>query len=249
MRNLNPFTNTGVLIRRNDNAFLGSCFVFRYPESFLTAAHCVSELEPCEICILLPGSGTSIAFDVDSIKKHDQADIAALQVSNVSESHITWPQERIFDDREWGGDFIACGYPQEYSDLGPRPTPRVFRGHFQRFLQHRSHLGYEYLAAELSIGCPGGLSGAPVFNPEFHGRLYGIVTENIRTTTELETVLEVERDGKTYRELYHNVINYGIALWLAAISGWLDEVIPPVPQEELSRRATNQQRLRESGQH
>jgi hypothetical protein len=45
------------------------------------------------------------------------------------------------------------------------------KGHFQRFFDHESHLGHRYHAAEFSVGCPGGFSGAPVFNPEFQGRL------------------------------------------------------------------------------
>jgi len=32
------------------------------------------------------------------------------------------------------------------------PRPRLFKGHFQRFLEHRSFAGYRYAAGELSIG-------------------------------------------------------------------------------------------------
>jgi hypothetical protein len=57
---------------------------------------------------------------------------------------------------------------------------------------------------------------------------------------------EYEENGKTFREHYHNVINYGVPLWLPSISNWIDIAVPPVPQEELNRRAANQQQLRES---
>ncbi len=83
-----------------------------------------------------------------------------------------------------------------------------------------------------------------MFNSSFHGRLYGVVAEDVKTSTELESVTEVKDGDKTREELYHNVIQYGVAVWLPAIAVWLDQVVPPVPDEELNRRAANQQRLR-----
>lgn len=244
MRNLNPMLNVGIVTDTNDQ-FLGSCFVFRYPGIFLTARHCVDQSRPDQLRVRLParpGNG----FAVNAITRHDIADIAVLDVAGVSEQDITWPQYQLFDDRAWGQDYMSCGYPQDYSACTP-PTPRAFVGHIQRFFFHSSHLGYRYLAAELDTGCPRGLSGAPVFNPGFHGRLYGLITENIKTTTELESVLEVEEDGKTFREHYHNIINYGVALWLPAIAEWLDSAVPPLTQEELTRRAENQHRMAQGG--
>lgn len=242
MRNMNPMQNTGV-IRDNDTRFLGSCFVFRYPEFVLTARHCVRDKEANHIQIRLP-AGPETEFGVEAIIPHEKADIAVLKVKGISEDDITWPQYNLCDDQSWGQGYMTCGYPTDFSDMGPAPMARVFQGNIQRFFAHKSHLGYNYFAAELSGGCPAGVSGAPVFNPRFHGRLYGIVTENIKTTTELETVVEVEDNGSTYRELYHNVINYGVALWLPAISEWLDAIVPPVPADEHNRRAANQSRLR-----
>ncbi len=97
------------------------------------------------------------------------------------------------------------------------PSPHYtvgFPGHVQRFFNHTSHMGYRYIAAELSIGCPVGLSGAPVFNSTHMGRLYGVVAENVRTETEVETVLEIEKGNVIDRETMARVIHYALAVWL-----------------------------------
>jgi hypothetical protein len=143
-------------------------------------------------------------------------------------------------------DYMTFGYPQGFNGLLASPTPRAFHGHIQRFFPYTSHLGYKYLAAELSAGAPRGLSGAAVFNARHQGRLYGVVVENVRTTTELETILEVQNGDKTHRELYHNLINYGVAVWLPSVQEWVDRVVPPVAQSEIHRRAKNQEKWRQS---
>ncbi len=201
---------------------------------------------------MLPGASQEFVFGVTTITAHPDADVAVLQVPEVNEEHVTWLQHQLFDDRQLGQDFAACGYPQEFRQIAHvavgQPTLRVFRGYVQRFYPHTSHMGYRYLAAELSTGCPAGLSDAPVLNSGFHGRLYGVVAEDVKTSTELESVIEVKNGNETHEELYHNVIHYGVAVWLPAIAEWLDRVVPPVPDEELNRRAQNQNRLRQSRQ-
>ncbi len=243
MRNLNPLRNTGVLVNRVTDSFLGNCFVYRSPDRFLTAAHCIGQISPADLGIVLPYTSLERVFEVSTAVAHPEADVAVLTVPSVREDDITWPPYDVFNDQSWGQDFMAFGYPLDYEAVGPRPTARVFRGHIQRFFQHTSHMGYRYLAAELSTGAPLGLSGASVFHDEFQGRLYGVVAENVRTTSELETVLEVQDGAKSYREEQARVINYGVAVWLAAISDWLDRQIPPLPTEEIHRRALNQQDL------
>ena len=247
MRNMNPLENTGVLLKKDSSAFLGSCFVFRYPNTLLTARHCISDFKESDLCVVLPCINKM--FDVAKIEKHSEADIAILSVPGIKENDITWPQYQIFNDNSWGEDYMALGYPQEYIAGDFKPTPRIFKGHIQRYFNHKSHLGYIYYAAELSAGCPRGLSGGPVFNPGFHGRLFGLVTENLKTTTELETISEVEENGVVYKEHYHNVINYGVALWLPSVEKWIDNYIPPVPQEEIARWAKNQEKWRKEQQN
>jgi S1-C subfamily serine protease len=221
---------------------LGSSFVFRYSHRLLTAAHCVGKARPAELRLLIYATGKQI-YPVKRIHVHPKADVAVLEIEGVDETTIGWPVYSLFDDRGFGTEVMSCGFPEDVA-LGQRaPTGRVFRGHVQRFMDWRSHLGYEYSAAELSFRCPGGLSGGPLVNPEFPGRLYGVITEDIQTSNILNSIEEVHEDGKVYREHYQNFINYGIAVWLPAIADWLDNVVPPVPQEELARRGELQHKL------
>ena len=241
MRNSNPIENTGVVWRLSDGAFLGTCFIFRNSDTMLTADHVVNEYEPAELTVSLPGSRARLStFLVLNVESHPTADLAVLTICPPDERDITWAIHELFNDYSYGLDVTTYGYPQQTLKGVMEPAPRLFQGYVQRFFNHSSHLGYKYLAAELNFSCPGGLSGSLLINSKFHGRLYGIVTENIKTSTELESVLEVSDDGREYKESFHNIINFGVAIWLPAVSEWIDSVIPPLNQEEITRRSENQ---------
>lgn len=135
---------------------------------------------------------------------------------------------------------MSYGYPEEWENGKPAPSPRLLKGYVQRFIHHRSHLGYEYQAVELSFGCPAGLSGSSLINPAYTGRLYGIVTENKGMAVDRTSTVEVDENGNFYKEVTESLINYGVALWLPAFAPWIDQHVPLVPQEEIARRAENQ---------
>jgi hypothetical protein len=161
-----------------------------------------------------------------SVERHPSADIAMLRISAVDAGLID-PFWNYVSNYSYGEEFAAFGYPEDV--FGPdasQPVARLFRGHFQRVLRYKSHLGYEYDAAELSIGCPGGLSGGPVYRPAAPVVLTGLVTENLRSTTFLEAVEEIQKDGNVYRKQYQSVLNYGISLLLDRVGAWLDERVP-----------------------
>ena len=241
MRNSSPIENTGVVCRRSDGAFLGTCFIFRNPDTMLTADHVVAGYERDELAVALPASrARSSIFSVLNVQSHPTGDLAVLTICPPDERDITWAIDQMFNDYSYGLDVMAYGYPVQTVKDVVEPTPRLFQGYVQRFFSHSSHLGYKYLAAELNFSCPGGLSGSLLINQKHHGRLYGIVTENLRTSTELESILEVTDDGREYKESYHNIINFGVAMWLPAVSDWINTVVPPLTQEEITRRSENQ---------
>lgn len=241
MKNMNPAVNTGILLDSKNNSFLGSCFIFRYPDKVITAYHCIKSKKIEDITLIFPGSNPKKIYSVKSINAHPTADLAVLDVPNINENEITWPHCNIFDDKTLGLEITTFGYPQSYSGSQPIPTPRVFKGYIQRFLNHNSYLGFNYLAAELNFGCPGGLSGSPIFNSLHIGRLYGIITENFKSTTELDSVIEIDENGNSKKESYHNIINYGLALWLPEVEDWINNFVPPISAEEINRRSRNQQ--------
>lgn len=241
MRKANPSENIGVILSRDGETFLGSCFAFRYPHTVITAHHVLISDNVTDALASFPGSRAGeTAFQVKEIASHETADVSILTIDPPDEQDITWTFNDLFDDFYIGGDLMTYGYPADVFVERTYPSPRCFRGYTQRFLNHKSHLGYTYLAAELSFACPGGLSGAPIFDPNVHGRLCGLVTENLKTSTEVESIREVNDDGSEFRETYHNVINYGVAVWLPKIGDWVDSITPPVLKEEINRRAANQ---------
>jgi hypothetical protein len=127
-----------------------------------------------------------------------------------------------------GEDAYAYGYPIEGPKTDPRQqvrTPRLFKGHYQRYFQFNSPAGYKYVGGELNIAAPAGLSGGPVFRPEAASMLTGIVTTNAESYSTLDWLEEV-RDDVTHIEAHHRVISYGIVAMLSPIEEWLDEHVP-----------------------
>lgn len=235
--------NCGALFRKSDGVFLGSCFVFRYSNTLLTAAHCVREIKASDLVVQLIITPQK-SHQVTSVEKHPRADVAVLKVTGVDEREIGWQPYAVFDDAGYGNEVMSCGCPEDIVMGKSVPVPRVFRGYIQRIVHWNSHLGYSYMAVELSFRCPSGLSGGKLFNPEFNGRIYGVVTENIRTSNILDSFEEVQEDGKTtFRETHESVIYYGMAVWLPAIIDWLDAKIPPITPEEQQRRGAIQNEL------
>jgi hypothetical protein len=127
-----------------------------------------------------------------------------------------------------GEDFAAYGYPTEGpspTSTSDVPTPRLFRGHYQRFFQY-SDDRYSYVAGELNIPAPAGISGGPLFNPGALMVLTGIVAGNIETYSTLSWREEVSEGGVERVEMHHRVIEYGIAVMLSSVQDWLDYVMP-----------------------
>lgn len=91
---------------------------------------------------------------------------------------------------------------------------------------YRSHEGYEYDAAELSFGAPGGLSGGPVTPNSDYATVMGLVAENRTSTTYLSTITEATTNTTSYVERIHSVINYAIVVRLDPLSEWLDLHVP-----------------------
>ena len=244
MRPTNPIENTGVVLGI-DSAFLGSCFVFRYPHFVLTAKHTVSDHPPQQLTVSFPSSRSAERYSVARIVPHPEADIAVLELNGVREEDVTYPQGSIFDDHGLGLPIASYGYPEEYLGGADQPTPRFFKGYVQRFFDLKSN-AYRYHGVELSFPCPKGLSGAAVFHPEHIGRLYRVITGELETTTDRTVIVHVKEGEKEYKEVSESLIRYGLALWLPTVEDWLNEIVSPVSHEELVRRGEAQQTWLES---
>ncbi|MFH1817722.1 MAG: serine protease [Pseudomonadota bacterium] len=225
---MNPLNGVALLYKREANvplAFLGTCFSLRHATHFLTAAHCVHELTPDQLVVVSHLDQRTRL--VTNVTRHPHADIAILNVDPVADDGVEsfWNSVGNFS---LGEEYFAFGFPEDA--LGPnegRPTPRLFKGYFHRFMPHQSHMGYRYIAGELSTPCPGGLSGAPLFRPGAPVMLTGIVAENLESSTLLDTQERVLTDGQIFNEHYRSVVNFGIAVMLEPIKDWLDQHVPP----------------------
>lgn len=234
---MNPLEGIGLLYHEKKSEsqynFLGTCFAFRHSTYLLTASHCIGNLNASDCFVLFLRFSKTIgrlisAGKVLSIKRHPNADIALLQMPEGSMNGVK-PFLDCVGDYALGEDFMTYGFPEDisFSSISSvSPAPRLFRGYFQRFFDHRSHMGYRYIAGELNIPCPAGLSGSPLFRVTDPSMLTGIVTENIESTTTLEAVEEIQKDGKMIKNIYQKVITYGICLMLHDARDWLDNNIP-----------------------
>jgi S1-C subfamily serine protease len=219
----NPLSAVGLLYQDvAQPRLLGTCFAFRHRTRFLTAAHCVGRLAAEEIGIVLPNAISVGTYRVQSVARHPTADLAVLKVAEADLPSID--TFGYFGAHALGQGFMAYGFPEDvFGDTPLRPTERVFRGFIQRFMAHKSYQGYEYDALEMSIGAPAGLSGGPVFTPDAPWLIIGLVTENLRSTTFLQAVQEIQAGGAVYRESLHETINYGVALRLESQAEFLDQ--------------------------
>lgn len=223
----NPLHAIGILSQETDNAplFLGTCFSFKDSKCFVTAAHCIDNGNE-GLSIVMPR--LVLGNDVIEVHRHPCADIAICVTDNRWEGSII-PFSSVVGNYGLGEEFLTNGYPKESPYMGEvLPTERLFVGHYQRFFEHQRG-GFSYLAGELNIPCPGGLSGAPLFRRDAPQVVTGVVSDNLEVSTELreEEVTKIENSKETY--IYKRVINYGIAVMLHEVIDWMDEVIENYP--------------------
>ncbi len=162
---------------------------------------------------------------------HPDADVAILEVPPDQELPTSLSFFKSIERPQMGEDFFAYGFP---IFGGERLDPRVLWGAFQTFRHYTSCLTreadkrpYTYFAGELSIPCPRGLSGGPVFRRDRHDVLLAIVTENHEEGTEISYSEELAiKDGQKNFTSTKNVILYGMSVVAAAIENWLVQEIP-----------------------
>lgn len=230
MASPNPLTAVGLLfqIKGEGADFLGSCFAFRHNTHFLTAAHCIGNLPTSEIGVGLAHVTTEGAIPVKEVFRHPSADLAILVLADGHSPRID-PFWDFVSNVRWGEDFAAFGFPEDvFGPDGTHPTARLFRGHYQRFMVHKSQIyGFEYNAGEMSIGAPAGLSGGPVFRPGADVMVTGLVTENHQSTTFLQSVEDHQDGPMRSKSSIHEVIQYGVALLLDSQAEFINAHIPP----------------------
>ena len=223
---MNPLKSTALLGLNDGGAtttFLGTAFAFRSRQHFVTAAHCVGDSQPSVLSITVPITGQALV--VAEIHHHPSADIALLTVAQ--DAPEVEPYWNALGNLNLGHEFFAFGYPENVLAVDARaPTARLFVGHVQRLFAHRSYLGFEYEAIEMSMAAPAGLSGGPLFAPDAPTMVGGVVVENFDSTTLLESIEEVSTPSEKRTIRNQRVISYGIAVHFWPIREWLEQFVP-----------------------
>lgn len=233
---MDPLSATGVLFHGPPDgdriSVLGSCTAFRRNDVVLTAAHCVRSVSAEHIWVDFMRQGTG-ARQATMIKPHESADLAIIELEPVGNDEVGNPEFAFWNfvgNLALGEEFFAYGYPvepQQERDMFFRFTPRVFRGHYQRFFRMDDVPGgYNYRAIELNMPAPEGLRGGPVFRPGAPQMLTGIVAANIESYTIADSFEEVVSPNHTTRYETRRVISYGAAVVLSELESWLNENIP-----------------------
>jgi Trypsin-like peptidase domain len=223
----NPIDSTGWVVRTDSGAprFAGTCFGLYRPNIMITARHVLTGAPRENVTVTILLDDVEEGVSVENIIAHPSADVAILVLDDAI--NIFDYFRGIAPLPEMGTDVAAFGYPEDTEPGGAKPTPRYFKGHVQRRYKHRSHLGYEYLAAELSFGAPGGLSGGPVAHTAFPSLAMGVVAENRESSTFLSGHTEVRDGNERYREEVRSMINYAACVMLEPLREWLHEHIRP----------------------
>jgi hypothetical protein len=237
---MDPLRSIGLLSRISGDEFVlsGSCFAFRSPRYFITAQHCIDDVT-AEYAIAIPR--LSIGAKVGRVIRHPSADIAICVLEGAGSEWVGTEGEVPQAIQPFWGNVKNYGLGEEFMTFGfPAETPfinsaiaaeRVFVGHFQRFMSYRRDQ-YSYLGGELSIPCPAGLSGAPLFRRGAPVMITGIVTENVEVSTQLHEEESVTHRGQTQLFTYRRVITYGVALMLSGVQEWIDEHVPQFKHDD-----------------
>lgn len=212
--------------------FLGTCFAYKEPWFFITAAHCVEGYDATDIGVIAPGPyGTGIA--IREIGLAPPADIAVLRATDSGRwlSGVE-PYREIQQEYELAQDFVTYGFPERTVGLvANNPDPLIFKGHFIN-LKEIEQGRYRYVGSEMSIPAPAGLSGSPCFPPDQPDTLIAMVTSEYNRYRVVETYTEQAADAGPDRIIeVRQQISYGTALMLKQASVWLDAQLATGPAE------------------
>ncbi len=111
-----PFRSTGWVVALDEKGrpqYAGTCFSFRRPNYFLTAAHCVDGLDRDRISVSIFTDHLEQGLEVVRLERHPQADVAFLEIQDDGpDLDVFSPFQDTTDQFEWGESVTAFGYPE-----------------------------------------------------------------------------------------------------------------------------------------
>lgn len=219
-----PLTACGriFLLRENEPpAYTGTGAVYLKSNVVVTAAHCVPDVSDATFLFQSP-FGNVDPWTAQRVERHPDIDVAVLVGTSGADEQL--PSYSTIDSKIYvdGTDFVAYGYPAE----GDTSVGRHFKGHIQRqFRFDPPGGGPGYLAMELSIPAPAGLSGGPVSIAHTPDAIYAVVTTNHDSSLVIDSYEEEQRNGVINRGKITRVVSYGIAAVLTgATELWINDI-------------------------
>jgi hypothetical protein len=209
-------------------AILGSCFALRQPTVFLTARHVIKGHDPSTLAVsfvVIPGLRA-----VTKVHIHPTADLAILEAQDPETGPIQ-PITDILAGIHLGEPFAAFGFPEDLvfgGKAGGSPH-RLLMGHYSRFFEFESAVNQEfrYVAGEMNVPVPKGMSGGPLLRPEPPYLVTGLAAETNYVESYPTITSETIVDGQKEKYVESRMIAYGVAVILGNLIDWINERVPP----------------------
>jgi len=187
--------------------FEGTGFWITSKGHFLTCKHVVEhlvgELKPAVASPFHEDKGSYIP--VQSVKAHPNFDLALCYAPSTREKSLLQPYHGHI---AMGLDVYAFGFMEpEKSGRTLTINGRLLKGHVTRMNDSPERFP-AFSLMELSFPGPRGFSGAPVLAS---GELVGMIYGNIESRMQTFAMEGYDTQGKSYRELSHRVMEFGMA--------------------------------------
>jgi S1-C subfamily serine protease len=200
--------------------FLGSCFRLWSPNHYITANHCVRDIESGHLKILNYFSDKDL--QCVEIVRHSEADIAIIQIKG----DIPKEYQRFKLADKWGlGSQIHCfGYVSDTMATLCAANARVIGGIIQREFVYNDGT-YISPAIELSAPIPKGTSGGPAFFANDDEFAIGVAIATIESEVVVHGFEAYEENGHCEKERISEITRYGVILNFGHkdIKKWLED--------------------------
>ena len=201
----------------------GSTFRLWSSNHFITASHCVQDIEPAQLKIMNPLNNNH-DLNCVAIHRHSKADIAVVEVEGpVPERFQKFKITR--SDFSYGAPIHCFGIILDWEGSTDYAPARVIGGIIQRDFIYDDSV-YKSPAFELSTPIPKGMSGGPAFLAVQADVAIGIAIATIKSEVVISSFEECENDEIKTRERISEITRYGVVLRLYTVRDWLEEIIP-----------------------
>jgi hypothetical protein len=215
----------------------GTGFFINGSGLMLTAGHVLADAEEAaaktkrSVGVVVKGdqgkSPNSFIVQIDAAEHAPKPhDVAILQTKYTGPTQLTLGSKRV---TTWQ-NVATFGYPLNAVSGSPEALRLNVRGHagyVQRVLKPDDHpFPPNPTAYEISFLTSRGLSGAPLFiTQQPIGLVIGVCVGSVRSELIDDQRVEVQADGKTYRETRLRIEEYGVAHDILSLHDWKPKLL------------------------